>query len=167
MWPWPCCLTLQLKYFVIYGVKGPDDMKTYATRIFKTLWLHETDIWIFCADHILSGQHCQPAHSPPIWPWWSFLGLLEHLYSRAAWDSRSGWKWSPTCMWPRLLVSKSCVKHASQASNTLSPSRRSEILWLGKFTWVCFFFFFLLESFDRWKHWLSFIVNSHRRRVDT
>ena len=52
MWPWPDCLALLPKYFVIYGMKGSDDMKTNAAYISKTLWLHETDIWIFCADHI-------------------------------------------------------------------------------------------------------------------
>lgn len=52
-------------------MKGPDDMKTYTTCIAKILCskqIYETDIWIFCADLIVSGQHCQPARSLPFSP---------------------------------------------------------------------------------------------------
>lgn len=32
--------------------------------------------WVFCADPIISGQHCQPTHIlPAACSWWSFLRL--------------------------------------------------------------------------------------------
>lgn len=138
MWPWAGCLALLIKYFIIYRVKGPDDMKTYATCISKILWFREADIWMFCTDHIIRGQHCQPAHSLPPWPGSLFSCWLEHLccLPEGPWDSGSGWKKSPVCVWPRLLVSKTSLSGVpNKLRNTLIP-RRSEVLWLGRLTWV-------------------------------
>lgn len=60
-------LALLIKYFVIYRMKGPDDMKTQATCISKTLWFRGADTWIFCAVTSLVDS-CQLIHSLPLGP---------------------------------------------------------------------------------------------------
>lgn len=123
-------------------------MKIYATYISKTFQLHETDIWMFDADHILSGQHCPSVYSPPFRPIGLFLGSW-----RVSAATQSGHGTQGLAESGATFV---CGQDCSSAKAVLSVPNKLAVLSVQSEDQRTFDLGNLLESFDRWKHGVIF-----------